>query len=230
MFRLKDLRNDENFYIDEKSLKNFIINNTNSVFEDLKVKKERTGKRPSPFSDFKDEIKADYIFEKVFLITALKRVNPDKNSRYMLLSENYNPKLINVLNDYVSAYFIRNKSEDDLYLSKFFRNNLGRAFSFIDIDFIFQKGNNILIVEEKSRIESTFGYGQLLSYKEFLEDVLKQDLNISFCLLNIEEDVIKCHKYIDDEFKEINIRDKDSLVSFFNGELQEKTRERDFYR
>lgn len=180
MFKIYNYKNNETFDLNDEQLKEFIINTTHSRYENLSVTSERTGKRPSFLKDSFETLLKGTLIEGLFLITALGRVNSDKRTRYMLVSigdkNSYNA-LLPYINDYVPFFHIDcsayTPTHEGGYLSSWFRQTMGRAFSFIDIDFLFLKNENLFLIEEKTN-NATLGYGQKMSYSELMTDIFKK--------------------------------------------------------
>ena len=113
------------------------------------------------------------------MITALKRINSDVRTRYLIISENNYADLYKILNPQIPVYYIEqpNSGKEVSTLSSWFRNTMGNGFSFIDFDFIIQKDNKVIIIEEKSNSSCEMGDGQALSYMELYNDVLSKTLD-----------------------------------------------------
>lgn len=85
-----------------------------------------------------------------------------------------------LLRDNIPAYAIEFTS-NNINLSQWFRKNMGRAFSFIDLDYLIYKPNDeVIIVEEKNSLAARIGYGQLLSLRELATDIFVGDTAILF--------------------------------------------------
>lgn len=227
-FKIYNYNNQKEFSMSSEELKNYIIEKTNSIYENKSVAPERTGQRPSFLAPFLKELKENITLLKgIFLITSLSRINSDKKTRYLLVStgnkEDY-LALLPYLNDYISFINIDcsfyTPIHEGGYLSTWFRENMGRAFSFIDIDFLLLKksdtSTSIYLLEEKTN-QATLGYGQKLSYIELMTDIF----TIIPCLyiINTSNSGNYYLKVAKGDFKknykegEITI---EKLISFFN--------------
>lgn len=192
MFVIKDVRTGELLRLTSEEFKQKIISETNCKFENGKVLEERTGLRPESLNDFMQVLSSSLVIQKhVFLVTALCRVNCNKETRYMILIDGneYDDRLSSLIYDYVPIYSVKIEGANDeegklSSLSKWFRETMGRAFSFIDIDYLIinQNYTKVALIEEKigKSGASAIGYGQLISYKELLMDVLKKPLFLLF--------------------------------------------------
>jgi len=223
MFTIKNIRNKEYYILTSEEFRDKIIRETGCEFENGYVTEERTGLRPESLNIFIKELsKKSFVIQKhIFLVTALRRVNNDKNSRYMILIDGneYDSRLPSLVHDYVPIYSVTIKGsvneEGKLSsLSKWFRATMGRAFSFIDIDYLLinRYGNKVALIEEKIGKSgvSSIGYGQLISYEELLKDVLKDPRFLLFIFnstpnasLNTVVEYYLCDK---DSFEENGLR------------------------
>ena len=121
--------------------------------------------------------------KNVFLVSALARINSDIKSRYLILidGEYYSSRLTEIFFNYIPVYSVtisnELKEEGKLgRLSYWFREIMGRGFSFIDIDYLLvdEKYHKVVIIEEKigNASSQSVGYGQWISYKELITDVI----------------------------------------------------------
>ncbi|MGL4802052.1 MAG: hypothetical protein ACRC18_07275 [Cetobacterium sp.] len=177
MFKIYDYRTRNTHNLTSDELKDVIITTTNSVYENTRVLSERTGKRPTLIEPFLNTLTNGVLLKGVFLVTALSRVNRDPNTRYMLVATGDKDQYLDFLskiNPQIPFIHVDCSAFTPIheggYLSTWFRNTMGRAFSFIDIDFIFLKANKIILIEEKTHI-GELGYGQEMSYNELLRDI-----------------------------------------------------------
>lgn len=176
LFKIKNLRdkNDKGVEVASEELENFITETTHSKYDKLtEIKKEGTGKRPSKLKDLLHKSGLE-IYDDFFLVSAVAKVNRDKYTRYMVLSEKDNEKLPTFFNDYIPVEYVERKGGAVSKLSSWFRNTMSSAFSFVDIDSMIVKGNKIIIIEEKNSLSCSVGYGQGLSYQEFCNQVLNR--------------------------------------------------------
>lgn len=170
---IKDLRTNEILEFTDEELKNFIIETTHSRFESMPVRPEFTWMRPTAFWDF--FVSNDYkTFTGVYLVTALKRINPDPNTRYILFTEYENPDLVNYIREDIPIFYIKHEivHDDVSWLSEWFRSNMWNWFSFVDIDYLLANENKTLVIEEKFFPHARIWHWQMLSYVELLNDVL----------------------------------------------------------
>lgn len=217
MFLIYDYRTKKNFEMTSEKLKEMIISTTKSSYEDTAVLPERHGIRPTLIEPFLKELKNGTLFKGIFLVTALARRNNDPNTRYMLIAtgnkEGYS-ELLPRIKPQIPFFHIDcsafKPTHEGGYLSSWFRNNMGRAFSFIDIDFIFLKADKIILIEEKTNI-GVMGFGQTLSYNELLRDIFNKKSVL--CVIKYSESTKKCQiqtKMMNEEpltFPEISISD-----------------------
>lgn len=192
MFKIYNYRTGITQDLTSDELKNSIITTTNSVYENTGVLPERSGKRPTLIEPFLNTLTNGVLLKGVFLVTALYRVNRDPNTRYMLVAtgdKNQYLNLLSKINPQIPFIHVDCSAFTPIheggYLSTWFRNTMGRAFSFIDIDFIFLKADKIILIEEKTHI-GTLGYGQKMSYDELLRDIF----NIPSILCVAKYDII----------------------------------------
>lgn len=192
MFVIKNVRTGELSRLTSEQFKEKIISETNCKYENGRVLEERTGLRPESLNEFIQVLSNNLIVQKhIFLVTALARVNNIKETRYMLLidGEDYDYRLSTIIHNYVPVYSVKIEGALDQEgklstLSKWFRSTMGRAFSFIDIDYLLINinYNKVALIEEKigKSGAASIGYGQLISYKELLMDVIKNPLFLLF--------------------------------------------------
>lgn len=228
MFKIYNYNDKKNFSMSSDELKNYIIEKTKSTYENKAVAPERTGQRPSFLASHLEKLKENItVLKGIFLITSLSRVNDDKKTRYMLVSTGNKDDyltLLPYLNDYISFINIDcsdyNPIHEGGYLSTWFRTNMGRAFSFIDIDFLLLKksdiSTSIYLLEEKTN-QANLGYGQKLSYIELMTDIFT--ITPSLCIINTSESENCYLKLAKGNFtvnyKEGNIT-IEKLISYFN--------------
>lgn len=216
MFKIYDYKTKTFSLLESEDLKKYIINKTNSTFENKDVIPERTGQRPSYLASILSNLTNGYLIKGLFLVTALERVNPDKETRYLLIAtgnlESYE-QLLPYINDYIPFIHIDCSDYTPVheggYLSSWFRSNMGRAFSFIDIDYLIIK-NKIYLIEEKT-YNGTLGYGQKMSYSELMKDIF--NIPTILCIVYCTED--ECHLKISDDsvtYKEGTTK----IETFFN--------------
>ena len=228
MFKIYNYNNQKEFSMSSEELKNYIIEKTNSIYENRTVAPERTGQRPSFLAPFLKELKENITLLKgIFLITSLSRVNNNKKTRYMLVSTGNKDDyltLLPYLNDYISFINIDcsnyNPVHEGGYLSTWFRQNMGRAFSFIDIDFLILKKSNtntsIYLLEEKTN-QASLGYGQQLSYIELMTDIFT--IIPCLCIINTSNSGNYYLKVAKGDFKKNYKEGKitiEQLITFFN--------------
>ena len=177
MFKIYNYKNKGFFSLDSTQLRNFIISSTCGKYENLSVTPERTGKRPSFLRPFLKKLSNGILIEGLFFVTAISRVNPDKKTRYMLVSIGNRADyeiLLPHIEEYTSFIHIDCSDYSPIheggYLSSWFRENMGKAFSFIDIDYLFLKNNHLYLIEEKTYL-GILGYGQKMSYQELMMDI-----------------------------------------------------------
>lgn len=190
MFSVHNFRTDSIINMSSSQLKDFIIKTTNSKFENSAVLPERTGLRPAPLRDFILSLEEFEKFKNIYLVTTLSRVNKDPNTRYLLISVNNDVSIVkNILpyiNTNISFIHVNTLDNEDTheggFFSSWFRNNMGRAFSFIDIDYLLLNPNRVFLVEEKTHF-APLGYGQKMSYYELLSDIF----NVESRLLLVQD-------------------------------------------
>ena len=176
LFKIKDLRNkqDNGVVIDGFELQNFITETTKGTYDRIsEVKKEGTGKRPSKLKKLFENSGLE-IYNDFFLVSTVAKINKDKYTRYMVLSEKDNDKLPTFINEYIPVEYIEREGEAVSNLSSWFRDTMSSGYSFVDVDTMIVKGNKIIIIEEKNSNYCSVGYGQGLSYKEFCNQVLNR--------------------------------------------------------
>jgi len=170
-----------------------ILRITKARYENRYVLLERTGERPKIISYYLNNIDSLVIHSNVFLVSAGRRLNSDKRTRYLILidDERYDRRITEMVYDYVPIYAVKvegmkRESEKASPLSKWFGQTMGRGFSFIDIDYIItnKECSKVVVVEEKVKeeLKREYAYGQLLSYQELLTDVINKDAKFIFCL------------------------------------------------
>ncbi|MDP3012842.1 MAG: hypothetical protein Q8M92_01280 [Candidatus Subteraquimicrobiales bacterium] len=197
MFIIKNIKTGETNELSSQQFKEKIIALTRSRFENSSVLSERTGLRPESLNALLAELNTLIIQKNVFIVTALSRINNDKHSRYLILidSDKYDDRIADLVFDYIPIYSVKIKDElrEEGVLSKlsgWFRATMGRGFSFIDIDYLIidRDFNKAVLFEEKIGKSgvSSIGYGQLLSYKELISDVIKKQ-NSLFFVFSIEK-------------------------------------------
>ncbi|WP_338998922.1 hypothetical protein LC560_02125 [Fusobacterium animalis] len=228
MFKIYNYNNQKEFSMSSEELKNYIIEKTNSIYENRTVAPERTGQRPSFLAPYLEKLKENITLLKgIFLITSLSRVNNNKKTRYMLVSTGNKDDyltLLPYLNDYISFINIDcsnyNPVHEGGYLSTWFRQNMGRAFSFIDIDFLILKKSNtntsIYLLEEKTN-QASLGYGQQLSYIELMTDIFT--IIPCLCIINTSNSGNYYLKVAKGDFKKNYKEGKitiEQLITFFN--------------
>lgn len=204
-FTLVNARTGEEFQLDSSELRNKIINETNSVYEDTQVLPERTGLRPKELKEILKDLDYVTIQSNVYVVTTLSRINSDKNTRYMILVDglNYDYKINDIITENIPIYLISYQKDDTnelemSYLSFWFRKNMGRAFSFIDIDYLLVNKNldRVILIEEKVGKNSmlSLGYGQSISYLELVNDIISKKNAVIFIFTQINlntESVVK---------------------------------------
>lgn len=203
-----NLRNSKKTEMPEEKLKESIIEKTNCRFENTAVLAERTGIRESELRNYFLQLNDLQITEKIFIVSAVERVNNDKSTRYMVVIDgiDVDGRIIKLFKNHIPVIAVTfsdatNAQGKMSYFSKWFRTNMGRAFSLIDLDFLINKPNDVktVVVEEKQKAASQFslGYGQMLSYKEVLEDVLEKPLflYIAFTPQREDSESISFYKY-----------------------------------
>ena len=186
MHKLRDIRTKEIHLFSDEELRDFIIKKTKCQYEDKAVLSERTGMRYNQLKSMVKEVSLKYhLVSNLFIVTAVGRVNSDKKTRYLLISNGaIDESILEMVNPCVPIFvFEKPEGESDeyaSYISKWFRGTMGRAFSFIDIDYlIFDKSTDLaLLIEEKDSQFVKMGYGQEISYAEMLEDVLTVDAQL----------------------------------------------------
>jgi hypothetical protein len=192
MFEVTNLRTGETLALTSSQFKEKIILETRCTFEDSYVLRERTGLRPQHIHRLiRDLAPHYYILSNVFIVTALSRINNDYNTRYMILIDGgeINIEILDVLRDYVPIYHVDIQNQmrvigHNSELSTWFRNTMGRGFSFIDIDYLIfnPDSNSLVMIEEKvdTTSVSSIGYGQRLSYMELLSDIFNRNSTLIF--------------------------------------------------
>ena len=221
MFKIYNYNNQKEFSMSSEELKNYIIEKTNSIYENRTV-------APSFLAPYLEKLKENITLLKgIFLITSLSRVNNNKKTRYMLVSTGNKDDyltLLPYLNDYISFINIDcsnyNPVHEGGYLSTWFRQNMGRAFSFIDIDFLILKKSNtntsIYLLEEKTN-QASLGYGQQLSYIELMTDIFT--IIPCLCIINTSNSGNYYLKVAKGDFKKNYKEGKitiEQLITFFN--------------
>lgn len=212
MFIVKNVRTGQVEELNSQQFKSKIIKETNCKYENAPVLPERTSLRLEALDLLLEQLKGVLIQRNVFLVTALSRINNNKYTRYMILIDGHecNEKIVDIVFDYIPIYSVIVKDEvkeegKASELSHWFRNTMGRGFSFSDIDYLIinPNFNKVLLIEEKigkSGI-SSLGYGQLISYKELITDVIKVP-NLLLLIFSVENANLKsylsyytCNKY-----------------------------------
>lgn len=194
-FNLKDLRNNQQRTISEQQMKELIINKTISRYERGHVTEERTGQR---FEELQGLVAMlDYpVCSNIYIVTAIARVNSNPMNRYLILVDGAceDNSIAELFKEHIPIYSVVIDSDEQRghgecsILSTWFRQNMGSAFSFSDVDYLIYNRHNrrALILEEKAGSPNTLkiGYGQLLSYGELLNDVMEYDSSIMFVYKN----------------------------------------------
>jgi hypothetical protein len=178
------------------------------------VKREAYGTRPSNIGRILQEHNIPFI-EHIWFVTCRRSINPDPNTRYLVLVESASEIEIGMFNPEIAVYRItfehnrarlsslRNNQSylftrtelkrwiisttkckyvesfasggaDATKLSRFFRENMGKAFSLSDIDFYLSRKR--LFIEEKSFVRGERGYlgeGQYYTFLEILRDICR---------------------------------------------------------
>lgn len=197
MFKIKNIRTGKLENLSSEEFKEKIICETKSQYLSGQVLAERTNIRVEALDILLNELKHLPIQKNIYLVTAIGRINRDKFTRYMILidGDEYGPGLPDLIFDYVPIYSVeikdRIKKEGTASpLSHWFRNTMGGGFSFSDIDYLITNPglDPVLLIEEKfgkSGI-SSMGYGQLISYKELLTEVIERP-NLLLVIFSIED-------------------------------------------
>lgn len=202
MFRIEDMRTGINYAFNSNEFRDFLILKTNSVFENSAVTQERTNQRFPILTDISSINNDISIQNGLFLVTALSRINSDKRSRYVLLVDGtaVSNNILHNFQEYVPVFrvVIDNDNATELVpssLSKWFRSNMGRAFSFVDIDYFLFKNNfsRVLMIEEKASYNATLGYGQRISYNEMLNDVIRFNSKLTVIFKDPNNEVIRSY-------------------------------------
>ncbi len=208
MFNIYDMRSKKEESMSSEEFRNFIIQKTESRLEyGRPVIPERTGYRGSKINALKENF---CVYENVFLVTAISRVNNNVNTRYMILIDETNKKvncqgIEKIVNKNIPIYRIRsnniNQNQQISFLSYWFRKTMGRAFSFIDLDYLIQKDNHIIIIEEKNSLYTKIGYGQLLSLKELANDIFSVPTTLLFIYIDNNIQYYICEQYDINNYK-----------------------------
>lgn len=85
-------------------------------------------------------------------------------------------------------------------LSRFFRGQMGRAFSLTDVDYIIPHPDNPLFIEEKffaSPTEGYLGQGQALSFSELTNHVLQKKCSLSIATIRGDRIFVNDFRTID---------------------------------
>ena len=189
MFKIYNYRDKKTLELSDTELRNYILKLTHCEYEDRPVTPERTGRRPSFLKPFLDNISKGKLLKNIFLVTAISRVNSNKETRYMFISTGNREDYLIILpfiKKYVSFIHIDCSNHSSVheggYLSTWFRTNMGRAFSFVDIDFLILKKEDIFLIEEKTN-NGILGYGQKISYMELMTDIftIPPTLCLAYC-------------------------------------------------
>lgn len=205
-FVLTNARTGEKLNLNSNQLKTKIISETKSVYEDTSVLEERTGLRIKILESFLRK-KMDSVQTDLYVVSAVGRINNDKKTRYIVIIDNrdYDYRINEIINLNIPIYIINYDKDDDseenrTYFSKWFRENMGRAFSLIDVDYLLINKNKdkIVLIEEKVGKNSmlSLGYGQTLSYLEIIEDVINSKNAMLFIYIdqgvNINSNIKYC--------------------------------------
>lgn len=213
MFFLKNYRTNEKFKMNSDEFKNFIINITNSRYENSDVTRERTGLRFSILDRVTKLLSnKTQVLKNIYLVSALSRINNNKSSRYLILIDNieYDDSILELINDYIPVYLVKTEkytSSNASFLSSWFRNNMGRGFSFVDIDYFITNNRKIVLLEEKATPNSNLGYGQLISYKELILDVLSLEAILIIANI-IDDEFIRINKYIEENGRIVSVEEE----------------------
>ncbi|MBV5221307.1 hypothetical protein [Staphylococcus hominis] len=245
MFNITNLRNGKTMKMDSEQFKKAIIDSTSCYDTGLTPKKEGTETRPSIIKEIKTEITSGIEFiENIYIVTAIKKYNNNPQTRYLILIDEYileehKQILLDIIKEHITIILVENEENDKnnssvSFLSRWFRKNMGTGFSFIDIDFILysRQTQKAYIIEEKTTNSNLIGFGQFLSYKELLNDVLKVECSIIFIFISSTIRYIKSRKeelnnktifqeenYKFCRFKEEKIsylNEKEELIDFLN--------------
>ena len=204
MFKIKNLRTNNVAIMSREEFKDFIISTTHGVFENTRVLPERTGLRPESLQDLVDSLEEFRIFKGIYIVTVLGRINNNPKTRYMILidGEHVSQDILKIFADYIPVYTVIVQNEEKIEghasaLSVWFRNTMGRGFSFIDIDYLITNNyTKVVMIEEKigkSGI-SSLGYGQALSYWELVKDVIVNPIDLYFIFSFPDIGVISYYK------------------------------------
>jgi len=200
VFNIEDLRTGIKYNFSSNEFRDFLIQKTKSVYENLSVTQERTNQRFPILTDLCRINHNISIQNGLFLVTALSRINNDKNTRYVLLIDGleYSDNILFSIQDYVPVYRVNmtidSHSESvPSALSKWFRSNMGRGFSFVDIDYFLYKNDysRVLMIEEKASNNATLGYGQRISYYEMMNDVIKFNSKLTVIFKEPTQQLVK---------------------------------------
>ncbi|MCT2094926.1 hypothetical protein M3D73_03990 [Staphylococcus epidermidis] len=245
MFNITNLRSGNTIKMNSEQFKNAIIQSTKCCDTGLNPKSEGTETRPSIIKKIKTEITSSIEFiENIYIVTAIKKYNNNPQTRYLILIDEYileehKQILLDIIKDHITIILVENEENDKntssvSFLSRWFRENMGNGFSFIDIDFILysRQTQKPYIIEEKTTNSNLISFGQFLSYKELLNDVLKVDCSIIFIFISSSIRYIKSRKeelnnktifqeesYRFYKFKEEKIsylNEKEELIDFLN--------------
>lgn len=214
--KIKNLRTNEMFNFSDNEFRDYILKSTKCTYNPSSVAPERTGRR---FHKLKplilkapDDINMDM---NIYVITAVSRVNNDPNTRYMIIIDGpASDGVANIFKENIPIIqYIREDESDEFAstISKWFRSNMGRNFSFIDADYLLSDSsrNKALVIEEKDSAYASLGYGQQISYCELLVDILKVESEL--WMLRTEADKIAkyCYK-AENKYKKSLLLDKEN--------------------
>ncbi|WP_163970863.1 hypothetical protein [Oceanobacillus halotolerans] len=208
-FKVKNIRSNRIVQATGEQLKQYIIQRTKSKYVEQAVKPEGTGLRPTALDGITDNLSNDItVWKNVYIVSALYKFNANPKTRYLILVDGFvEPEeealLKQMIKDPIPIWCVQTKEDikdeniKHSFLSKWFRQHMGNGFSFVDIDyFLFHKQPNmILLVEEKHTRHYGIGYGQLLSYRELLSDVVQSRANLLFLFMADNQ----CHYFSCDQ-------------------------------
>ncbi|MCK8825197.1 hypothetical protein [Fuchsiella alkaliacetigena] len=196
-FKRKDLRSGQTKILNGKEMKKSIIKQTRSKYDHQRPKDEYTGLRSPQLDKLLNQLDSETyaVYKEVFLVSALYKVNNNPQTRYLILIDGIQDsytEITNLIENHIPIWALeiidrksRSKTECS-NLSQWFRENMGRAFSFVDMDYLLhnKKEDTVLLIEEKNSSNYKVGYGQLLSYEEMAVDAIIKPTKLLFLYHN----------------------------------------------
>ena len=166
-----------------------IWNLTIGRYEERRVRAERTGVRPNVLDqDIRRTFGESNVFTGLYLLTST--TNKNECSRYVMIATDELPRwLEHNIKQSVPLLIVERSDED---LSSWFRNTLGFAYSVVDIDYIANGRNGIILIEEKAKANvESLSYGQEESYREFMRCLTTQSETFICNVVSNDEVIVR---------------------------------------